>query len=54
MSDETPPSTITEALERAARLHAEALRQIEELLRDEDSELREEDRGIGADRWPSK
>jgi hypothetical protein len=36
MSDETTPSTITEALERAARLHAETLRQIEELLRDED------------------
>lgn len=38
MSDETSPSTITEALERAASVHAEALRQIEELLRDETAE----------------
>ena len=36
MSDDSTPSTITEALERAARVHAEALLQIEELLRDED------------------
>jgi hypothetical protein len=34
--DETTPATITEALERATRLHAEVLQQIEELLRDED------------------
>jgi len=34
--EETTPSTITEALERATRLHAEVLSQIEELLRDED------------------
>ncbi len=34
--EETTPSTIAEALERATRLHTEALRQIEELLRDED------------------
>lgn len=36
MSDETTASNITEALERAAQLHTEVLRQIDELLRDED------------------
>ena len=36
MSDENSASTITEALERAARLHAEVLAQIDELLRDDE------------------
>jgi hypothetical protein len=32
----TAPSSITEALERAIALHVEVLRQVEELLADED------------------
>lgn len=36
MSDDTTSASIAEALERAVALHAEALRQVEELLRDED------------------
>ncbi|MBK7862442.1 MAG: hypothetical protein IPJ65_28300 [Archangiaceae bacterium] len=36
MSQDTSAATITEALERAAALHAEALRQVAELLRDDE------------------
>jgi molybdopterin-biosynthesis enzyme MoeA-like protein len=36
MSDDNTASTIAEALERAVALHDEALRQVEQLLRDDD------------------
>jgi hypothetical protein len=36
MSEDNSSPSIVEALQRAAALHAEALRQVEELLREDD------------------